>query len=86
MGGAGAEEGGIGPFLKERVKEEEHDALYVLDRRRSRIRRMKIDDVTGLWIGDAPVVELGPDEAVGLDEALAARRPARSLSRTPACS
>jgi hypothetical protein len=74
VGGQEHEEGGIGPFLKEHVKEEEHDAQYVLERVARALRGMKIDDVTGLWIGDVPVVELGPDEAVGLNEALASAK------------
>jgi hypothetical protein len=78
VGGKEHEEGGIGPFLKERVKEEEHDASYVVERVARALRRMKIDDVTGLWIGDVPLVELGPDEAVGVDEALDAVKGADS--------
>jgi hypothetical protein len=76
-GGALREEGGIGPFMKERVKEEEPDALYVLDRLARALRRLEIDDVTNLWIGDTGVIELAEDEAVGLDEALAAARDGR---------
>jgi hypothetical protein len=79
VGGQEHQEGGIGPFLKERVKEEEYDAQYVLDRVARALRRLKIDDVTSLWIGEVAVVELGPDEAVGLDEALASAKAAESI-------
>jgi hypothetical protein len=71
VGGSESEEGGIGPLFKERLKTEEQDALYVLERIGRALRALKIDDVTSLWIGETGVVEMEPGEAASVDDTLA---------------